>query len=145
MTMKKLIYSLTTLVITIVMMSACTRNNGDIGPYYGMWHVEEIRCNNADCTQNYGGYYFAFQSAVFQIKYSNPMMQEQQCTGTWSEEDGVITIEFPDARLVEFTFTGVSTDQKNHFKVEKITGKEMVLSLLSNDGFTYQYFLKKWG
>ena len=53
------------MLLAIVAMSSCTKNNGDIGYWFGLWHLDSIELNG-EVDNNYNGcYYFKFQNKVF--------------------------------------------------------------------------------
>ncbi len=142
--MKQTIYTIAILFVAVLSMTSCTHNNGDIGPYFGLWHVETIECDGIR-TDYEGTHFFAFQSTVFQLRYTDDVQTEAYTVGTWTETDAGIDVRFPDEQLWWTSLTGIAWDQVNHFTVESLSGKNMVLSLVNADGHTYRYTLKKWG
>lgn len=135
------------MVAEMLSMTSCTENNGDIGMWFGTWHVERIDMDNSPIDEYNGNDFFQFQSTVFQLRYTDDLHAEMQTTGRWQDNGKEIVVTFPDEKLVWVFLYGIdmSKDASNHFKVESQNGKEMVLSLASTDGHTYRYHLKKWG
>ncbi len=132
------------MVGAILCMSSCTHNNGDIGLYFGLWHVESVECDGTLLDDYDGGYFFAFQSSVFQLRYTDEMQTEEYSAGTWAETDEGIDITFPDEDLRWVSLVGLDWEVVNHLKVESLSSSKMVLSV-ETDGHTYRYTLKKWG
>jgi len=145
--MKKTLYTLMIMVAAIVSMTSCTHNNGDIGPWFGLWHIESVQKDGAAINGYNGTNFFAFQTSVFQLRYTDDYQTEQQTTGMWQDLGNEITVTFPDQIIIWTQFYGIdmTKDAVNRFKVESITGKDMVLTLASSDGHNYRYILKKWG
>ncbi|MBQ2163347.1 MAG: hypothetical protein II445_02450, partial [Muribaculaceae bacterium] len=57
------------MLLAIVAMSGCTKNNGDIGYWFGLWHLDSIELNG-EVDNNYNGcYYFKFQNKVFCLSW----------------------------------------------------------------------------
>lgn len=145
--MKKSLYTLIMMAVAIISMTSCTHNNGDIGPWFGLWHIEEVQKDGAVVNEYQGTNFFAFQTSVFQLRYTDDLQTEEQTTGTWVDLGSEINITFPDQKIVWTHFYGIdmTAGAVNHFKVETITSKDMVLTLAATDGHNYRYTLKKWG
>ena len=62
--MKKTLYILS--LLALLLTASCTRNHGDIGPWFGTWHVETITADGTPVTV-VGDYFFQFQSGVFRV------------------------------------------------------------------------------
>lgn len=145
--MKKTLYTLIVMAAAIISMTSCTHNNGDIGPWFGLWHIEQVEKDGAVINEYTGTNFFAFQTSVFQLRYTDDLQTEEQTTGMWEDLGQEIKVTFPDQKLVWSHFYGIDMTEGavNTFKVESITGKDMVLMLASSDGHNYRYTLKKWG
>lgn len=144
--MKKTIYILITLVAAMAMQS-CTHNDGDIGRWFGTWHVESIEMDGT-AIDSYDGYsFFQFQSSVFELRLSNPLHDEQYTVGRWQDNGESIDITFPDTQRVWNYIAGFDfgPSSVNRLLVESANGSDMVLSLATSDGHTYRYILKKCG
>ena len=143
--MKYFISILTILVASI--MSSCTHNDGDIGYWFGTWHVETIEKDGTAIDGYHGTHFFLFQSSVFQLRYTDELHAEMQTTGRWEDNGDKITISFPDKEQIWVTLYGLTVEEnaENHFKIEFHSGKNIILSLNGKDGHTYKYHLKKWG
>ena len=76
-------------------LGACTRNHGDIGMWFGTWHVESITMGGAPVSHE-GDYFFQFQSHAFRVSLVGDREHLVESFGTWDEsEDGTLTITFP--------------------------------------------------
>ena len=145
--MKKTIYTLVIMVASMLAMTSCTHNNGDIGMWFGTWHVEQVDMDGSPIDGYMGNSFFQFQSTVFQLRYTDELHTEMQTVGRWEDLGNEINVTFPDERLVWVHLYGIdmSKDAVNRFKVESHSGKDLVLTLPSTNGHTYRYHLKKWG
>ena len=66
----------------MILLSACTRNHGDIGIWFGTWHIDSITVDDVP-VQVEGDYFFQFQSTVFRVcrVYGHENLVES--FGTW--------------------------------------------------------------
>lgn len=137
----KTIY-LFTVAVVLCLLSSCTRNNGDIGELFGLWRVTSIEINGEEL-DNYGGtMYFAFQTTVFCQKTVIESTHEYEDRfATWKYEGKDIVIDFHD--YLPYEITGMQ-EGSNHVIIEKIKGKDMVMSYTSTEGVEYKYILKRW-
>ena len=70
------------LLATLLVLGSCTRNHGDIGPWFGTWHVESINVDGAPVTVE-GDYFFQFQSKVFRVSQVGGHEHLVESFGTW--------------------------------------------------------------
>lgn len=134
--------------IAVLMSGSCTRNHGDIGPWFGTWHVESITASGS-IYQNIvpvtieGDYFFQFQSHVFRVSLVRDHEQIVESFGTWEEnEDGhTMTVSFPDPDTYYIQMPGLETD--NHFTVTRDSSHEVTFTKTDTTGTNYTYHLKK--
>ena len=128
--------------MAVLLLSACTRNHGDIGIWFGTWHVEQITAGGTP--QNVeGDYFFQFQSKVFKVSRVSGHEQLVESFGTWDEsEDGnTMTISFPDPDTYYIQMPGLETH--NTFTVTRTSSSEVKFTKSDMAGVTYTYQLKK--
>ena len=91
-------------VIAVLLLSACTRNHGDIGIWFGTWHIEQITAGGTPVNVE-GDYFFQFQNKVFRVSQVYGHENLVESFGTWQEsEDGSkMTVSFPDESAFYFT------------------------------------------
>ena len=137
---KTLLYTI--LLIALLLMASCTRNHGDIGPWFGTWHVEQITAAGTPVNVE-GDYFFQFQSKVFRVSQVYGHEQLVESFGTWDEsEDGnKITISFPDPTVYYIVMPGL--EAHNAFTVNTASSGDVTFTKTANDGTTYTYRLKK--
>ena len=141
---KALFYMLS--AIAVLMSGSCTRNHGDIGPWFGTWHVESITASGS-IYQNIvpvtieGDYFFQFQSKVFRVSQVTGHEQMVESFGTWDENGDKMTIDFPDASVFFIVMAGL--EAHNEFTVTIASSGDVTFSKTDNTGVVYTYYLKK--
>ena len=125
----------------LLALSSCTRNHGDIGPWFGTWHVEQITADGVP--QNVeGDYFFQFQSKVFRVSrvYGHETLVESY--GTWEENGDKMAISFPDPDVFYIQMPGLETH--NDFTVTTTSSRGVTFTKIeSSTGTTYTYRLGK--
>ena len=130
-----------TIICTVmILLSACTRNHGDIGIWFGTWHVESITVDDVPA-QVEGDYFFQFQSTVFRVSQVYGHEQLVESFGTWEECDGKMTISFPDPDVFYIQMPGL--EAHNDFIVTTTSSREVIFSRVTTTGATVTYHLHK--
>ena len=130
-----------TIICTImILLSACTRNHGDIGIWFGTWHVEQITADGTPVNVE-GDYFFQFQSTVFRVSrvYGHENLVES--FGTWEEGDGKMTISFPDPDVFYIQMPGL--EAHNDFTFTITSSREVIFSHITSVGSSVTYHLHK--
>lgn len=129
----------------LVLLSACTRNDGDIGELYGLWRVVSIEDNGEELESYDGTLYFAFQSNVYcqRVVDESLHVYTDNFASWYYQSDDEIIVDFSDNRYAPFTITGMQKGQ-NLVRIEKCEGKDLEMSYVAADGTYYIYKLKKW-
>ena len=136
---KTLLYILS--LVALLLTASCTRNHGDIGPWFGTWHVESITAAGAPQTVE-GDYFFQFQSHVFRVSQVYGHEQLVESFGTWEETDGgKMTISFPDPTVYYIDMPGL--EPRNDFTVTTTSSHDVTFTKTATDGTIYSYHLKK--
>ena len=71
--LKQTIYIIRKLAVVLVSVmvmtgiSSCTRNNGDIGPWFGTWKLTEITVDGTSDAGYEGNIFWKFQNDVFEM------------------------------------------------------------------------------
>lgn len=131
------------LLVAAMMLSlgACTRNHGDIGIWFGTWHVEDITIGGASVSLD-GDYFFQFQSHAFRVSQVAERQQLVESYGAWEEpQGGKLAISFPDASVYYIQVPGLET--YNDFTVSDMTRRRVMLSKVMADGTPCSFVLKK--
>lgn len=88
--MRTLIISL----LSIVLLSGCMHNNGDIGNYFGTWHVESISVDDESDLNYSGNIFFQFQSDVVRLVENRGNNDLTEFFGTWVDNGADIVLNF---------------------------------------------------
>ena len=128
-------------LLGLFVLSACTRNHGDIGPWFGTWHVESVTANGERVSLT-GDYFFQFQSKVFRVSQVYGHEQLVESFGTWNDsESGKVVIDFPDSDVFYIQMPGL--EAHNAFTIVHSTSRGVTLEKVTDDGVGYTYHLKK--
>ncbi|MDE6370211.1 MAG: lipocalin-like domain-containing protein [Duncaniella sp.] len=84
-------------VAAVVIMTACTRNNGDIGPLFGRWQLDAMSADGVK--QNIYNdsellYVWAFQGNIIEIQTILPHQSWKKAMGIWNYTDDGIELDF---------------------------------------------------
>lgn len=153
-------FLLACIVVIVPALCSCTRNNGDIGPWFGMWQLLEVQTNGVADADYEGNIFWAFQNNVFQmiLRSTEPGdLTRDQRWGTWQESDGMLILDFnhyedlyPEGYVdgyniyVPFPQTHLPYGEASRLNIVKMKGSDMVLTYSPQDSeVVYTYILKK--
>ena len=141
---KSLLYI--SLMTVVLVLDSCTRNHGDIGPWFGTWHVESITASGSIYQDIVpvtveGDYFFQFQSKVFRVSQVTDHEQTVESFGTWDENGDKMTIDFPDESVFYIVMPGL--EAHNNFTVTTTSSRDVTFTKTDNTGVIYTYRLKK--
>lgn len=132
------------LAILLIILSGCTRNNGDIGKLFGQWKVTSITADGEDVYDCDGVLYFAFQSSVYCQKLVNEETHWDDCVyAKWKYDGNGIIIDFSDSDYTPFPATGMLKGP-NPIEIVNQKDNDMVMSHVNTSGVKFVYTLKKW-
>ena len=126
--------------MVVLLLGSCTRNHGDIGIWFGTWHVEYITSSGSAVTVE-GDYFFQFQSKVFRASQVTDHVQLVESFGTWDENGDMMTIDFPDPTVYYIQIPGFEVH--NNFTVTKTSSREVTFTKTDATGTTFAYHLRK--
>lgn len=136
--MKKTLFIIS--ILSVLVLASCTRNHGDIGIWFGTWHVEQITAGGTPVNVE-GDYFFQFQSHVFKVTQVSGHEQTVESYGTWTEDEDAMTITFPDPAVYYIVMPGL--EATNDFRVTTTSSREVTLTKSDAAGTSYAYRLKK--
>ena len=132
---------ITIICMIMILLSACTRNHGDIGIWFGTWHVDQITAGGVPINVE-GDYFFQFQSHVFRVSNVSAHEQVVESYGSWQEnEGGKMTIDFPDASVYYIVMPGL--ESHNDFTVTTTSSSDVTFTKTDTNGTLYTYHLRK--
>lgn len=143
----------------MVPFTGCTRNNGDIGPWFGTWHLMSIEAYGVPEDGYDGDIFWAFQNDVIAMTRVNTADNGMHSTGksrvhgTWREDDGALFLNFTyndDADTEGYQYRPFEELHLPYMEVSRLVivkspGREMILNYTAADGTVYTYTLKKQG
>lgn len=137
------------LAVTVLMtLSGCTHNDGDIGYWFGLWHLDSIEVDGAPAADYDGDIYFLFQSKVFCVRSVDEFNHEYvESYARWQESDDhqSITLSFVDNRFSPTIFPLIPLELETTLTVVTLNDKDMILTHThSETGHTYTYYLTCW-
>ena len=141
--MKKttLYYVAASFAVVLLALGACTRNHGDIGPWFGTWHVQQITADGIRVNVE-GDYFFQFQSHVFRVSQVYGHEQTVESYGAWQETDGGdMLVDFSDPDVFYIQMPGLET--RNRFTVTTASSGDVTFTKTDIQGTQYTYHLKK--
>ena len=149
--MKRLATHITIAIFALLALSGCTKNNGDIGNWFGLWHVDNIEIDGIDDSGYDGNFYFLFQGKVFCIRWVDEVNHESiEGYAQWQESDDgkTMTVNFVDSNYSPTLYGAVPQTHLstvNTFDVVTLNNEKMVLQLTDPEtGISYTYYLTCW-
>ena len=133
----------------LLALNSCSHNNGDIGPWFGLWHLESIDVDGTEQADYEGDFFFMFQGKVFGIKHldvKNHLMGECYATLDIAADNSSVTVNFVDDRYsMEDNFPNVLMQNQATLAANFHDGNLLTLTYFNtslNAHVTYQ--LKHW-
>lgn len=123
---------ITSFILTVMALLAtsCTHNDGDIGPLFGTWHVEDIEADGTPLAGYQGNLFIAFQNSVVNLRVVDEQHHSYtDAWGNWQLTGDQLTITLPDNWYPPQDVTALGTS--NVLKVERLGSKTLVVSFTS--------------
>lgn len=82
------------IAITLLTLNGCSRNNGDIGPYFGTWHAGTVSLDGDDASDV--SVFLQFQSGTVRLctRSTRHPYTTGEVYGNWSEQDKMLSLDF---------------------------------------------------
>ena len=146
--MKRLATHIILALAAIISLSGCSHNNGDIGYWLGLWHLDSIEIDGTPVTHYDGNTYFMFQGKVFCIRCVDEAHQSYiESYAQWHESDDHqhVTLTFADENFKPGVTPLVPLEVVTTLTVDTLTSQEMTLKHThSLTGSTLTYHLTRW-
>ena len=130
------------LMLMIIPLCCCTHNNGDIGPLFGQWKIESVRCEGMPQPEYAGNAFLSFQNSVAQITITGDHNTSYRSYATWHIADNTLFIDFDDADFPPIGNIGLNVH--NRLQILRLTHSEMILQSNPDIDISVTYILKKW-
>lgn len=140
------------LLPAILFLTGCTRNNGDIGDWFGKWQLLELTVNGEAEPNVVGGRFFwDFQNNIIRIDCVSLSGHDvNYCVGTWEQpSDNAMTLDFShtaDNQVYHSPFGAMHFPSDRPFTLTILSknGKECTFKRIDEtDGTEYIYHLRK--
>lgn len=148
--MKRRIYIL---MMLSMLLCGCTQNGGRIGPIFGSWHLEDMRCNGEAFPQPAGtDTYWSFQGNVARVLLVRTMYESEQYDATWQQTAGMLTLYFnhscdgTDVGQGHYQapqWMGFGNAEILDMDIERLTSADLWLRWTSDNGDVFMYKFKK--
>lgn len=141
--------------LMICLSSGCTRNNGDIGEWFGKWQIIEMSINGEPEKEYEQSFFLEFQNNIIRLVWVAPTGYDRDtyyCFGTWHQpSDNTLTFDFTHSddnsgRLfyAPFNATHFPGDKPFNLTLEKVAGKRYSLKYFNETTSTeYTYLIQK--
>lgn len=136
-------------LLTAITSTRCTRNNGDIGPWFGTWRNYSITVDGHE-KDGYGtdGYYFwKFQNRVIEITFPRKLVDHEMfmSIGLWEEQDKVLKLDFTNGTVQKLPAELNPFPDECTLDIIELNKSHITLRYIDAEGHTYMYYLEKWG
>ena len=146
--MKRLASYIILAIAATISLSSCSHNDGDIGYWFGLWHLDSIEVNGTPVPDYEGNTYFMFQGKVFCIRCVDEDNHDyNESFAKWQENDDhqSATITFADEHFLPIITPLIPLETITTFNVVTLNDKVMVLKHThSETGITRTYYLTRW-
>lgn len=140
------------LVAACALSSGCTCNNGDIGNWFGTWHLEKIQAEGKDVSDYQGNIFWQFQSDVINMTELTPGGYHERANhwGTWKEQNNTLSLDFnhpvnPGTTTPSSSFEPpliLHLPLEADLAIDKFSSSRLIVTYNAADA-TYKYILKK--
>lgn len=141
-------------LIATMALSACLRDNGNIGDWFGTWHLESMDVDGEVDADYNGDILWKFQNNIIMISQVNDLLHTSTDSfGTWIEDDGRLLLNFtysddynpgggtgiyaPPASI--YLKPGIS-----EMEIKELTSGKLILVYQASNDVVITYFFKKW-
>ncbi|MGM9803107.1 MAG: hypothetical protein ACI308_02915 [Muribaculaceae bacterium] len=132
------------MLLAVMMAASCTTNNGDIGPWFGTWRVNELQCDGVAQPDYQGNLFIKFQNTVVQLVLTGDNHTAANSYGTWQDHgEGTMTLTFADEKRLPMPDSHF-TAGTNAVTYAWHGGDVVTFTVTQPDGHTYTYRMQKW-
>lgn len=131
-------------VVTAILITACTHNNGDIGPIFGQWQLTAVETAGTalPVTLPEGNIYWGFQSSTIHMSWITPDHGQDNRFGNFRLDDDTLFLDFPDEGYQFAPLLGLP--DQCAMQVIRLTSKQLILMYQPTDDGSVTYTFRKW-
>lgn len=133
------------IAIAVTCMLSCTRNNGNIGHWFGTWRLESITVDGERAPGYAPPYLFwKFQSSVIQmLEPDDTEHVAYSSIGSWEQNGDRLLLNFECELGTPHDYTLLQP--VSDLRILKLTARDIRLEYITPIGQRVEYYLKKWG
>ena len=143
--------SLKILLLSVLCLSSCMQHNGNIGDWFGTWHLQAITVDGVEDAAYEGNYFFQFQTDKVRLSEVAPSGYPDlldECFGRWKQEGNTLTLDFSHTSNSGSYWTPMAGTYLekgvNILEINTISSKNLTLTLHSpSTPGTITYSLRK--
>lgn len=150
---KRLIF-IFSIIAAAIGLNSCTHNNGDIGPLFGSWVLEEMTVNGDKTVPDVDGDTFLqFQGGVIMAKLIDDRHSLLfYSVGSWEREGDVLIVNYThsdnqtpqgEGQYMAPYWLMLTTNAINRITILSLDKKAMRLEYITPDGDTVRYLFRK--
>lgn len=137
-----------------LLSGGCTSNNGDIGDWFGEWHLRSIEINGAEYDSYEGDVLWKFQNNIVEmVVVSKTGHSHTEHYGTWSADDRTLTLNFTHSDDLNDAGTGkyappaqtLLPADVTDLKIIKLSSREIILQYNPDAATAIVYTLARRG
>lgn len=139
--------------IVALLLGACTHNNGDIGPLFGTWVIDDMTVDGTSADLGDDDTFMQFQGHIVLTKLIDPRHSLlRYCAGTWTREGDVLALDYTNGDDNNHAGTGtyaapewllLETNAINRLNILSLDNAHMSLRYVADDGRTVVYNFRK--
>ena len=139
--------------VAALLFGACTHNNGDIGPLFGTWVLDEMTIDDTPADLGHNNTFMQFQGHIVLTKLIDPRHSMlRYCAGTWTREGDVLALDYTNSDDNNPAGTGtyaapewllLETNAINRLNILSIDNGHMRLRYIDADGCIVVYNFRK--
>lgn len=156
----KFLSSVCLLAFMAVVLPGCTRNNGDIGNWFGTWQMTEVAADGEPQHSYERNIFWKFQNDIIvlvKVQTSEGEHSRDDRWGTWEETGDRLLLDFTYSddeyseedggkgygRYAPFPELHIPYGEVSTLIIESRSGNRMKLRYVASDNVEYTYTLKK--
>lgn len=151
--MRTILYNIILALAAIISATGCTHNNGDIGPLFGSWVLDEMTVDSEVADLGEDHTFFQFQGGVIMVKRIDDRHSLLfYGVGSWERDGDVLALNFTHSDDKTEPGEGqysapywllMTTNSVNRVEILSLDSKRMQLRYDTPDGKTVLYQFRK--
>lgn len=140
--MNKLLSRIFLLAVVILIITACTHNNGDIGPLFGNWKLDKAEYLSMQPLEIDRPMFWAFQNTTFRCIYQDNPPEGTITYGNFRLDDNTLFLNFPDEGYPPPQELRIPAESE--WQVLRLTHSDLTVRYSPSPGSSVTLYFKKW-